>query len=422
MPNSQKIRRFGEFPERVMTIQFALRYIFSKKSTQAINILSRISMVGMGGGAMALIVILSIFNGFENLVISLYNAFQPSIKMELKEGKYFSVEKINTAALIKTKGVIAVSKTIEENAYFKYGDKESIGTIKGVDQAFLQVTQLDSFVVYGNAQLSDGEHDYGIVGAGIDAALNVETDEGYKQIGVYLPKKNMSLTNMPQDAFNTAYLIPSGIFSIQQEFDEKYIIAPLSFVQYLAERDENQITSLEIKTTPESSSAIQSMLEAKYGKQFHIRNRIQQNETLYRIMKIERWAVFAILSFVLLIISFNILGSLSMLVIEKKKDISILKAMGAQNHQIKKIFIAEGLIQSMIGAFVGVIIGCIICIIQQYFGIVKLGGSGTFVIDAYPVDIQFLDILLVFIIITTIAFIASIYPAMKASKQSIQFN
>ncbi|MBK7958809.1 MAG: ABC transporter permease [Bacteroidetes bacterium] len=342
--------------------------------------------------------------------------------MELKEGKYFSVEKINTAALIKTKGVIAVSKTIEENAYFKYGDKESIGTIKGVDQAFLQVTQLDSFVVYGNAQLSDGEHDYGIVGAGIDAALNVETDEGYKQIGVYLPKKNMSLTNMPQDAFNAAYLIPSGIFSIQQEFDEKYIIAPLSFVQYLAERDEDQITSLEIKTTPESSPSIQSMLEAKYGKQFHIRNRIQQNETLYRIMKIERWAVFAILSFVLLIISFNILGSLSMLVIEKKKDISILKAMGAQNHQIKKIFIAEGLIQSMIGAFAGVSIGCIICIIQQYFGIVKLGGSGTFVIDAYPVDIQFLDILLVFIIITTIAFIASIYPAIKASKQSIQFN
>lgn len=405
-----------------MTIQFALRYIFSKKSTQAINVLSRISMVGMGGGAMALIVILSIFNGFENLVVSLYNAFQPSIKIDLKEGKYFSSERINTTELYKMKGVIAISKTIEENAYFKYGEKESIGTIKGVDQAFLQVTQLDSFIVYGNGQLTDGEHDYAIVGAGIDAALNVETDEGYKQIGVYLPKKNASLTNLPQDAFNSSYLIPSGIFSIQQEFDEKYIIAPLAFVQYLAEIDENQITSIEIKTTPESSDEIQSILEKKYGNQFKIRNRIQQNETLYRIMKIERWAVFAILSFVLLIISFNILGSLSMLVIEKKKDISILKAMGAQNHQIKKIFIAEGLMQSMIGALVGVAIGCIICLLQQYFGFVKLGGSGTFVIDAYPVDIQILDIFLVFVIITSISFIASIYPAIKASKQSIQFN
>ena len=227
-----------------MIFKFAWRYLFSKKKTQAINVLSWISMSGMAVGAMALIVILSIFNGFEDLVISLYNSFQPHLKIEANAGKYIHADSRLIQKIHSLEGVQFISLSLEENAYFKYGDKESIGTIKGIDAYFSKTSTIDSFIVEGVYQPQSTNQDNAILGAGIQSALNTSLDQPFEQLAVYLPKKGVETVITPQDAFKTAYLSPMGVFSIQQEFDEKYILAPLRFVQYLSEMDSNTISSI----------------------------------------------------------------------------------------------------------------------------------------------------------------------------------
>lgn len=400
-----------------MTAKFALRYLFSKKKTQAINVLSYISMGGMAIGAMALIVILSIFNGFEDLVISLYNSFQPSIKIETTSGKYFKADSALIQKIKGIDGITTISLSLEENAYFKYHDKECIGTLKGVDAQFNAVSKIDSFILDGSYQLSSLNQDNAIMGSGIQAALNASLDQGFEQISVYLPKKGTDAILSPEDAFNTAYLSPTGVFSIQQEFDEKYVLAPLSFVQYLSEVDSDKVSSLELKINESKEAPIMESLSKLLGKSYIIKNRLQQNEALYRVMKIERLAVIAILAFVVGIISFNILGSIMMLIIEKEKDIAILAALGTSDKKIFNLFLLHGVFQSIFGAIAGISLGLLICWIQKTFGVIKLGG-GSFVVDAYPVVIKGTDIILVFCIIVGICFLASIYPAKSASKKN----
>jgi lipoprotein-releasing system permease protein len=371
----------------------------------------------MGAGAMAIIIVLSTFNGFEKLVKNLYSSFQPSIKIEASKGKYFSKNDID---LKSYKYIEATTYTLEENAYFRYGDNECVGTIKGIDEKFSEVTKIDSYVVLGHMRLYDGEYECGVIGAGIDRALNVNVDEGFGQIAVYLPRSDMEQALVPSDAYNTGHLIPTGIFAIQQEFDEKYVLAPLPFVQNISEKSEDIVTSIELKVAPDKVFDVLKLLKKKYPN-FKIKDRYEQNEALYKIMKIERWAVFAILGFIIFIISFNILASLSMLVIEKKKDISILKSLGMKDNDIRKIFSTLGVLQASIGAGVGIVVGLIICMIQKEFGIIKLGGSGTFVIDAYPVEIYFTDVVLVFVMIVSISILAALAPARRAKNQEIVF-
>lgn len=373
-------------------------------------------MTGMGAGAMFLIVILSVFNGFEGLVKKLYNAFYPDIKITAIEGKTFDADTTLIAQLKKINGVMYVSRSLEENAYIKYNDKENIATIKGVEADFKKITGIDSFILFGKYELENSGRYQAVMGAGIDEVLNTDMEEPITNMQILVPKKGRKVYVNPEDAFEKSMALPIGVFAIQQEFDSKYIILPYALTEELL-NEYGRASSVEIKTDKENSEEkIISDIKKLVGKKYHVKNRLEQNETLYKVVKTERLAVYVILSFILFIISFNIIGSLSMLVMDKQKDITILKAMGATEKTIRNIFVLEGVLGATIGALIGLFIGFILCFLQQQFGLVKLQGSGSFIIDAYPVEMRMEDFLITFLIVISISFIAALYPAIKAAK------
>ncbi len=379
-------------------------------------------MTGMGAGAMFLIVILSVFNGFEGLVKKLYNAFYPDIKITAIEGKTFDTDTTLIAQLKKINGVMYVSRSLEENAYIKYNDKENIATIKGVEADFKKITGIDSFILFGKYELENSGRYQAVMGAGIDEVLNTDMEEPITNMQILVPKKGRKVYVNPEDAFEKSMALPIGVFAIQQEFDSKYIILPYALTEELL-NEYGRASSVEIKTDKENSEEkIISDIKKLVGKKYHVKNRLEQNETLYKVVKTERLAVYVILSFILFIISFNIIGSLSMLVMDKQKDITILKAMGATEKTIRNIFVLEGVLGATIGALIGLFIGFILCFLQQQFGLVKLQGSGSFIIDAYPVEMRMEDFLITFLIVISISFIAALYPAIKAAKGKIDLK
>jgi lipoprotein-releasing system permease protein len=376
-------------------------------------------MAGMGGGAMFLIIILSVFNGFEGLVKKLYNAFYPDIKITAIEGKTFVADTSLINLLKEVNGVLYVSRSLEENAYLKYKDKENIATIKGVENNFKYITGIDSFIIFGKYELENQGRYQAIIGAAIDEVLNTDMEEPILTMQIMVPKKGRKVYINPEDAFEKNFAIPVGVFAIQQEFDSKYIIVPYQLTEeILNEHDRASSIEIKIKSTANTQATI-GKIQHILGKNFKVKNRFQQNETLYKVVKTERLAVYIILSFIMFIISFNIIGSLSMLVLDKQKDISILKAMGATPTAIRNIFLLEGILSAAIGALIGLLLGFTICLIQQKFGLVKLQGSGSFIIDAYPVEMHLSDFLLTFFIVIAISFLASIYPANKAAKREL---
>jgi len=398
-------------------LYIARRYLFGKKSQNAINIISLISVLGVATGTMALIVVLSVFNGFDKVVKSLFNSFDPDLKIELAVGKTFSPETKKIEELKALKGVSAVSETLEENALLMYGEKQYIASIKGVDDAFIDVSGIDSMVYDGTMKLHDDNRPYAVLGQGV--AYNLQVGLNFiDPLFVYLPKRvgTVNLAN-PDDAFKRKFIFPSGIFSIEQEFDSKYVIVPISFLRELLDYT-SEVSFLEIKlntSIPEKDTekAVQEIL----GPDYVVKNRQEQNELFYRIMKTEKWAIFLILTFILIVASFNIIGSLSMLIIDKKADIETLKNMGASNRQISQVFLLEGWLISIIGSVAGLISGIIICWVQIHFELLKLSGSGTFVIDAYPVDLQAPDIFLIWITVVFIGFLAARYPVRQIRRR-----
>jgi lipoprotein-releasing system permease protein len=406
-----------------LSLQIAFRYLVSKKSTNAINIITGVSMIGMGVGSMALIIVLSVFNGFEGLVVSLYNKFTPDILVVPTQGKVFSVSETQLGKLNAINGVELISQTLQEKALLKYNDREFIATVKGVDENYLAVTSVNNAVVKGNFILNEGAQDYMVMGAGVRAALAANLEDGLNPVSVFLPKRGKNTAGLlPTEAFTRKFIFPSGMFSIQQDFDYEYVYVPLSFMRE-ALKYQDEITSLEIKVKQGSDvRETKAAVAAFMGSGFKIKDRIEQDEFLFKVMQTERWAVYAILTFILIIASFNIIGSLSMIVLEKSKDISILKTMGATRQWLMKVFLLEGILSATIGSFSGILLGLLLCFIQIKFGLIKLAGSGTFVINAYPVDIQLPDILLVISTVMIIGFLASIVPAWNATKRMVLLN
>ena len=387
----------------------ARRYLFAKKTQNTINLISAISVVGVAIGTMALIVILSVFNGFDSLVHSLFNSFNPDLKITIKEGKRFSSELPSLTKLKQIDGVLYMAEVVEENALLKYGNKQYIATIKGVSSDFIYMSGIDSMIVDGDFVLQQGNNEYAIVGQGIAMKLAIGLTF-VNPIIIYVPKRTASVSMNPERAFNRKYIFPSGIFAIQQDFDSKYLIVPIEFARKLLDFT-SEVSSLELKLDPSSDPlAVQEDVKKIMGNDFFVKNRYEQEELLYRIMKTEKWAIFFILTFILIVASFNIIGSLTMLIIEKKKDISIFRSMGADLNHIRKIFLYEGWLISILGAFIGLIIGVLICWLQQTFGLIHLQGSGSFVIDSYPVKMVFPDFLMVFLTVLAIGYFAAWYP------------
>lgn len=409
----------------MLPLRIAFRYLFSKKSTNAINIISWVSMAGMAVGAFALIIVLSVFNGFEGLVLSLYNSFYPDIEVRAAAGK--TIE--DTEALrnkIATYGeVVAISRTLEENAYLEYGNNAQLGVIKGVDENYGRVTTVQNFVREGNFDLGDSVRNRAVVGANIGLSMNMDVKEQFEPLRITVPRKGVKSSFNPADEFSTMQVLPAGMFAIQQDFDSKYIFVNLAFAQQLLD-GENQISAYEVKLKEgadldKAAEAIGTAL----GKDYTVRTRFQQRAEMYRVMIIERWVTTAILAFIILIISFNIIGSLSMLVLEKSRDISILKAMGGNAGLVRNIYLLNGLLNAVIGAGIGLAAGYAVCLLQLKFHFLKLSGGGedsSFVIDYYPVQLKLGDPVLAVGIILLLSLLAAYFPARRAGASQMNFK
>jgi len=391
----------------------AKRYLASRKSRNAINIISLVSVLGVATGTMALVVVLSVFNGFDDLIKSLINSFDPDIKITVKEGKVFQPFDAGIDSILEIPGIVAVSEVLEENALIRYDERQYIATLKGVDNNFINVNGIDTMIVDGAFLLYKDKIPVAVVGQGVAWYLKVGLTFTNPLV-IYMPKRT-GLVNPanPSASFNRYLIWPSGIFGIEQEYDSKYIILPVEVVRNLLDYS-SEVTALEIKVNENNDVIpIQNIIKNISGNKFNVLNRYQQNELFYRIMKSEKWAIFFILTLILLIASFNIIASLSMLIIDKKSDIITLRNLGANNSLIRKIFLFEGWLISIIGSTLGLILGIIICFIQHRYEPVKLGGSGSFVIDAYPVDIHLPDIFLIWLTVILIGFLTAYYPVKK---------
>ena len=398
-------------------LRIALRYLFVKKSTNAINLVTWVSMAGMGVGAFALVLVLSVFNGFENLVISLYNSFYPELQITTASGKFFTDDMALRKKIIAVNDVELLSATLEENAYLQYADKDYIAMVKGIDSAYLQVTGMDKQIREGRFVVREQGHYNAVLGANIRTSLGLSVTHPMEPLRINVPRSDNITVISPDDAFYTSAVIPTGLFSIQQEFDNKYVFVSIDFLQELL-GDETLLSAYEIKLKKGvNADATKEKLQKFIGNDFIIKTKYEQKETLYRVMKMERWAVFVILAFIMLIVSFNIIGSLLMIVLEKRNDIYILKSMGSSNNDVQQIFLLEGIFSALIGASIGIMFAVAVCLLQQYFGFIKLGNpNSVFVVDAYPVKLKISDLILTLITVVAISRIASFFPARQAAK------
>ena len=394
----------------------AKRYLIAKKSHTAINLISGISLVGVALGTMALVVVLSVFNGFDNLIQSLFNAFDPDLKITAVEGKVFTTDNETFRQIRNHPGVLYFSEVLEENAMLEYRDKQNVASLKGVDSNYMRVTGLDAKITEGVYKPDDSMFYYGIVGAGIAYNLTIAVNL-FDPLFVYIPRRTEDISSNPQDAFVKKYIYPSATFAIEQDFDAKYVIVSLPFMRRILDYS-REVSSVEVKTSPGADvNSVQQDIQKIAGDKFVIKNRFQQQELFYKIMKVEKWAIFFILSFILIVASFNIIGSLAMLIIDKKKDIVTYNNLGADWRQIRRIFMIEGWLITLSGAVVGLVLGLIICWAQMTFKIVKLEGTSSFIIDHYPVIIKGVDFVVILAAVAVIGFFAAWIPSRLISEK-----
>lgn len=389
----------------------ARRYLISKKSVNVINIISGVSVAGVTVGTFALVVILSVFNGLDSTIKSLFSSFDPDIKISASVGKSFDLKDGNFEAVKQLPDVASVTPMIEEDALLRYGERQYFATVKGVPVDYFVTSRLDSsFISFGKFILEADQIPYAVVGQGVAYFLSVGLNFS-DPIHIYTLKKGTRGRPSLQNAFMHSSIYASGIFSNQQEIDSKYILVPFEFAGELFLMD-GRVTAVEIGLKEGfSDKDVKKKIETLLGKNFTVKTQFEQHELFYRVMESEKWAIFLILGFVLVIASFNILGSLSMLIIDKKTDIAILKSMGANQKLIRTIFLFEGWMISLAGAIFGLLFGILICWIQIEFGILKIpGNEGAFIFSSYPVEIRITDLMAVFLLVSGIGFLAAWYP------------
>ncbi len=397
-------------------LYISTRYLFAKKSRKAINIISAVSVAGVTVGTMALIIILSVFNGLEDLINSIFNVFDPDLRITVVEGKTFTPDSTMLSRLGSVPGISAYSLTLEENSLLEYDERQYIAKIRGVDENYPKVALVESTITDGEFKLtSQGGRPQAVVGSGVANYLGLNINF-ITPIHIYVPRRTAGINIDPENAFIDKFIFPSGIFQIDQEFDSKYLFVPIDFARELLEY-RTEVSAIDIRTDPGYNIAeIQNAVKEIAGDKFDVKNRFEQKEIFYKVMKSERLAIFVILTLILIIASFNIIGSLTMLIIEKKKDINILRSLGADDILIKKIFLLEGWLISIIGTIAGIILGFIICRIQQEWGIVKFN-SETLMVSAYPVVLKIKDFIIVPLTVLIIGFCAALYPVRYLSKK-----
>ena len=389
----------------------ARRYLISKKSVNVINIISGVSVAGVTVGTFALVVILSVFNGLDTTIKSMFSSFDPDIKISASIGKSFELKEGNFEAIRKLPGIESVTPVIEEDAMLQYGERQYFATVKGVPVDYMTTARLDSsFITSGKFILESDQTPFAVVGQGVAYFLSVGLNF-VDPIQIYTLKKGTRGRPDVNNAFIHSTIYASGIFANQQEIDSKYVLVPFEFAKGLFQMND-MVSAVEIGLIEGvSDKEVESKIAAVLGDKFTIKTQFEQHELFYRVMQSEKWAIFLILGFVLIIASFNILGSLSMLIIDKKADIAILQSMGANQKLIRTIFLFEGWMISILGAIFGLILGVFICWLQIEFGLLKVpGNDGSFIFSSYPVEIRLTDLFIIFLLVSGIGFLAAWYP------------
>ncbi|NLA16035.1 MAG: FtsX-like permease family protein [Bacteroidales bacterium] len=394
----------------------AWRYLLAKKSRQVINVISGISAVGIALGTMALVVVMSVYNGFDNLAKSMYHAFDPDLMVKSAEGKTLPYGQL-FEGLKQDKRVTAVCPVIEETVFLQYRDNQAVATLKGVDTTFIKTSPLQQHITSGTFQVYFGEVEEAVLGRALALELGVNV-AFIDPLWIYYPKKNVAFSPLnPMGSLHREKLFPGGIFAVEQHYDAQHLLVPLETAERLLGYSQ-EITHVEIRTKGEKAlKALAKELTAALGPEYRVLTRYQQNETLYRMMKTEKIIIFFLLGFILVIISGNVLGSLSMLILEKKEDVAILTGMGARPGLIKRIFILEGWLISILGWVMGMVVGLSLCFLQIRFGIISLPGS--FVVTNYPVVVQWTDMLMVTVMVLGIGFLAAYVPVRSVFNNSI---
>ena len=370
------------------------------KSVNAINVISGISVFGISLGTAALILVLSVFNGFEDLISGLFGTFNPDVKITALKGKTFTTDSTLIAKLKMVDGVVAISQTLEETAFFEYKGSRDFGTLKGVDDFYTVVTGIDSTIREGDLIFEANGRQYAVLGVGMRNKLSVNVDNEFTPITVYMAKKSNSVTK----PFIKRFLYPAGTFVIQQDFDNQYILCSLEFARKLLNITD-QVSALEIKVDPnKDQEQILSEIRTVMGDDFVIKDRYQQDEAFLKLMNIEKWLSYAILALTMILVAFNMIGSLWMIVLDKRKDIAILKSMGATNEMVRRIFLNQGLLLCTVGMLFGFIIAILLYLLQISYGVVPIPQG--FVVNAYPVSMRYSDFIVVTITVLSIGLLA----------------
>lgn len=402
-----------------ISLYIAKRYLFSKKNRNAINIISGISVAVVAVATAALVIVLSSINGFGLLIDEQISTYAPDLKIQPVKGKTFKVNTKRFKKIQKLPGIKYFAGISEENVLLKYGNEQTICTVKGIPEGYENNFHLQKTLRDGTFKTSGKSLNYVVIGGGIAYKLGISTETG-KSVSLWTPNRKKTNLLNPEKAFNRITLIPAGIISIDSEFDLKYILTSDKLIKKFTKRDSNSVSYVEILVKdPEQTGSIKSEIQKIIGEDFSVKDVYEQFD-VYKVMKSERLAAFIIMLFITLIASFSIIGSVTMLIIEKRRDLFTLLSMGAGEKKIKRIFFIEGWLISFSGALIGIIFGALICYTQQKYGFITFPSDGMYIVDAYPINMKFSDFILTFISVMSLGTLISLYPASKLKSDFIK--
>ena len=406
-----------------MNFLFAWRYFKAKKTTNAINIIAWVSVVAITLITAAFIVLLSVFNGFEGLVKSLYSSFYADIRIGPASGKIMTVSETQLRQLSSMQGIKAFSKIVEEKGLLQNGDLTTIVFLKGADENYEHVTGVSQKMIRGEFALGTTDHPTIVLGGAIEHAVAVDVEKSIYPMTIYLFRRGVNVNVIdPYQSFAADNITGAGTFYIQQDIDSKYALTNIGFMKRMLMLKENEYGSIEVAVNDqEQTEQVKNQLKQIFGKTYSIETRYEQNRNLYAVMTLEKWAIYGILTLMLIVAAFTMVGALTMLVLEKEKDIQVLKAIGANNRLVQKIFLSEGVLLGSIGVCAGIALGLLLCWAQVKFKLVSIQG-GTFLIDHYPVQVAIPDIGLVAITVFLVALLASWFPSRKAALQAVELK
>lgn len=389
-----------------LALLFAKRYLLSPKSHSVINMISWVSVVAVAVPVAAMVILLSVFNGFDTMVKDMYKNFDPDLMVTPREGKFFDNETVKCLNISGIDGVENISYFIEDNALFGYGDRQYIGIMRGVDSMYRHIVPIDSMITVGDFDLVKNDSSRAVIGQGLCYSLGIQTYMR-EPIVVFVPRKNSSIFSLPGTVSHSSENIdPIGIFTMDAETDSRYMLVPYRFAAKVLGLD-GQSTGVMIKIKHGSNvRKVQEEIQSVVGDKFKVQTRYQQKQSYYLIMQYEKWGIYFIALLVMLIASFSIIGSLAMLIIDKKNDIFTLRSMGFGDDRIRRVFISEGVLITAIGAVGGALLGVLVCVLQQEFGFVKLSGE-TFLVDHYPVDMRITDFVMIFATVGFVGYLMS---------------